>query len=86
MRNAKKLNRRVLSLGVITLILSILLGCSTLGPSSLSRGRMAYNEVLTETNAEQCLALIVKARYGQISTILAVSSINASVRSVPVAV
>lgn len=80
MRNTKKFNRWLLPLGVITLILSILLGCSTVGPSSLSSGRMAYNEVLTETNAEQCLALIVKARYGQISAMLAVSSINASVR------
>ena len=80
MRNRKKLNRRLLLPGVFTLILSVLLGCSTVGPSSLSRGRVAYNEVLTETNAEQCLASIVKARYGQISTILAVSSINASIR------
>ena len=77
MRNRKKLNRRLLLPGVFTLILSVLMGCSTVGPSSLSRGRVAYNEVLTETNAEQCLTLIVKARYGQISTMLAVSSINA---------
>jgi hypothetical protein len=76
----KKLNRRLFPLGVITLALSLLVGCSTVGPSSLSRGRVAYNEVLTETNAEQCLASIVEARYGQISSMLAVSSINANLR------
>ena len=46
----------------------------------MSRGRAAYNDVLTETNAEQTLAYIVKLRYGVLSSMLAVSSITANVK------
>jgi hypothetical protein len=61
-------------------ILANLTGCSHFGPAYLSRGRVAYNDVLTETNAEQTLAYIVKLRYGVLSTMLAVSSITANVK------
>jgi hypothetical protein len=80
MQNEKKLKRWLLPLGILAIVLSNLLGCSAVGPSSLSSGRMAYNEVLAETNAEQCLASIVKARYGLLPSTLAVSSINANIK------
>ncbi len=50
-----------------------------MGPASLSRGRVAYNEAIAQTNAEQSLAWIVKLRYGISSEMLAVSSITANV-------
>jgi len=80
MRTIKKLSRWILTLFPGALILANLLGCSVVGPASLSRGRAAYNDVLTETNAEQSLAYIVKMRYGLVSSMLAVSSITANVR------
>jgi hypothetical protein len=39
------------------------------GPANLSRDRVAYNDVLAETNAEQSLAYIVKLRYGVLSNV-----------------
>lgn len=83
MQNRKKLCRCFPSLliGLIgALILANLLGCTGIGPAYLSRGRAAYNDVLTETNAEQTLAYIVKLRYGVQSSMLAVSSITANVK------
>lgn len=53
---------------------------STLGPSALSAGRPAYNEVIAATNGEQYLAWFVHQRYGLPSSQLAVSSITANVR------
>lgn len=82
MQNRRKLCRCFPTLLVGVLILSNLLGCSLAGPAYLSRGRAAYNDVLTETNAEQTLAYIVKLRYGILSSMLAVSTITANVKFV----
>ena len=37
---------------------------ATLGPGSIVRGRALYNQVITETNNQQTLGMIVRARYG----------------------
>jgi hypothetical protein len=68
MLKRKKLSRWFLPLLAGTLILANLLGCSVVGPAYLSRGRAAYNDVLTETNTEQSLAYIIKLRYGVLSS------------------
>lgn len=38
---------------------SLLLGCTTLGPSSVRSGRLSYNEAITETNNQQMLMAII---------------------------
>ena len=63
-------------------------GCSrllgpkaTLGPGSIVRGRGLYNEVITQTNNEQTLELIVRARYGEPIGLLSVVSVTANLRA-----
>lgn len=48
----------------------------TLGPGEIVRGRALYNDVITATNAEQTLDLIVRQRYGEASGLLSVSSVT----------
>jgi len=72
--------RLCLALGVCALTASTFSGCGAVGPASLSRGRAAYNEVLTKTRIEQSLSYLVRLRYGVLSTMLGVSSITANVR------
>jgi hypothetical protein len=55
-------------------------GCQTIGPAVIRIGRPAYNEVITQTNSEQILAMIVRMRYAEPSGLLAVSSVTANVR------
>ena len=50
------------------------------GPKSISVGRALYNETINKTDNEQMLLSIVKGRYGESSTLLAVNSIAANVR------
>jgi len=56
-------------------------GCSPLiGPQSLSVGRMDYSEAINQTENQQLLLSVVKGRYGEMVTPLAVSGIAANVR------
>jgi hypothetical protein len=64
-------------------------GCSDLlgprvglGPGAIVRGRGLYNEVITITNNQQILELIVRARYGEPAGLLAVASVTANLRAV----
>jgi hypothetical protein len=66
----------------------VVCGCShllgpkaTLGPGSIVRGRGLYNEVITHTNNEQTLELIVRARYGEPIGLLSVVSVTANLRA-----
>jgi hypothetical protein len=54
------------------------LGCGTVGPASISRGRVDYNEAIRKTDAEQTLVAIVHNRYGETSNMLAVTSVTAN--------
>jgi hypothetical protein len=69
-------------------VVVLLSGCSrflgpkaTLGPGSIVRGRGLYNEVISETNNEQTLDLIVRARYGEPLSLLSVGSVTANLRA-----
>lgn len=64
----------------LSFILSSLLGCAIVGPSSISMGRATYNEVINRTEDEQMLLSIVKGRYGETFSLLAVGSVAANVR------
>jgi len=54
---------------------------ATLGPGSIVRGRGLYNQVISDTNNQQTLELIVRARYGEPSGLLAVASVTANLRT-----
>lgn len=54
---------------------------ATLGPGAIVRGRGLYNHVITDTNNEQTLELIVRARYGEPSGLVAVASVTANLRT-----
>ncbi|MGH7133363.1 MAG: hypothetical protein ACREJO_15630 [Phycisphaerales bacterium] len=64
------------------LLLSVLAlsGCAGVGPSALSNGRPAYNEVINATEDQQTLSMIVRQRYDETFGMLAVSSVTASLR------
>jgi len=50
------------------------------GPRSISMGRADYNEAINRTEDEQMLLSIVKGRYGETFSLLAVSGVAANVR------
>jgi hypothetical protein len=58
----------------------LLAGCSVVGPTAITNGRLAYNRAITETNNQQILLTIVQNRYVETGSLLAVSSITANVR------
>ncbi len=63
---------------VTVLVSSVLcVGCSALGPRTLSSGRSVYNEVLNRTANEQILQMIVRMRYGETFGFLQVASVTA---------
>ena len=54
---------------------------ATLGPGAIVRGRGLYSEVISATNNEQTLELIVRARYGEPAGLLSVASVTANLRA-----
>lgn len=72
----------------VAVALSSLCGCgrvlgprATLGPGAIVRGRGLYSEVISATNNEQTLELIVRARYGEPAGLLSVASVTANLRA-----
>ena len=80
MRLVRKHYRRIKILTVFCLAIGLLSGCTGIGPRFISKGRADYNAAINQTEDEQMLLSIVKGRYGESSTLLAVSGIAASVR------
>ncbi|MFO0895768.1 MAG: hypothetical protein U0574_12535 [Phycisphaerales bacterium] len=58
----------------------LLAGCQVLGPTALSAGRGAYNDVIARTNSEQTLAMLVRMRYADPTGILTVTSVTAGLK------
>ena len=71
--------QRIVFVAVLLLALGLFSGCGGVGPQTISNGRADYNEAINRTEDEQMLMAIVKRRYGESATLLAVSSISASV-------
>jgi hypothetical protein len=61
-------------------VAGILHGCNTVGPQAIRGGRMAYNEAIAETNAQQMLMVPIHNRYEEGNHLLAVASVTANVR------
>ena len=64
----------------LTLVFFMLSGCAQVGPRVVSHGRADYNEAINRTEDEQMLLSIVKGRYGETFSLLAVSGVAANVR------
>jgi hypothetical protein len=67
-------------LATLCLVLWALSGCAMVGPRSISVGRGDYNEAISKTEDEQMLLSVVKGRYGESFSLLAVSGVAANVR------
>jgi len=72
-------HRLVWITGLFILLIMTVSGCSIAGPSSISRGRSDYNEVINRTDDEQLLMAIIRNRYGETFNTLAVRSVTANV-------
>jgi hypothetical protein len=72
--------RRAHFLTGLLLLLFVASGCAVVGPKSISMGRADYNEAINKTEDEQMLLSIVKGRYGETFSLLAVSGVAANVR------
>ena len=72
--------RWLLTIATLCLVLGLLSGCAVVGPRSISMGRSDYNEAINKTEDEQMLLSIVKGRYGETFSLLAVSGVAANVR------
>jgi len=64
----------ILSALLVTMLLT---GCSSFGPSTLQKTRLQYNEVVKTTTEQQLLLNVVRLRYTDTPSSLAVSSIAA---------
>ncbi|MFC1825263.1 hypothetical protein ACFL9T_21340 [Thermodesulfobacteriota bacterium] len=70
----------LLGLASLCLVMWALSGCAMVGPKSISAGRADYNEAINKTEDEQMLLSIVKGRYGETFSLLAVTGVAANVR------
>ena len=69
----------VLGRVMVWAVVGLLGGCAVVGPPSLRNGRAVYNEAINETNNEQILQVVIRERYAENSSLLAVSSVTANV-------
>jgi hypothetical protein len=69
--------RHRLTPALLSIIGLMVAGCNVAGTSTLRNGRAAYNDAMVTTNAEQLLAMLVRMRYQEPSSLLAVASIRA---------
>jgi len=58
----------------------LLVGCNVVGPSAIRSGRLAYNEVIAETDSQQMLLAVIRTRYEESGSLLAVASVTANFR------
>ena len=72
--------RHSLPPALLSIIGLMVVGCSVAGTTAIRNGRAAYNAVMVATNNEQLLTMIVRMRYQEPSSLLAVASITANVR------
>ena len=61
---------------ILTAALALLAGCNAFGPRAVQGTRVAYNEVLAQTQDEQMLLNVVRLRYVDVPMFLEVASVN----------
>ena len=77
LRQKSRLNWHIVMLGMAAVLIC---GCSIVGPRAIRAGRDAYNEAVNQTENRQMMMTIVRNRYGEPTSMLAVSSIAANIR------
>jgi len=70
----------VLTLTSLCFVVFALSGCAIVGPRSISMGRADYNEAINKTDDDQLLMAVVRGRYGETFSLLAVTGVAANVR------
>lgn len=70
----------VFILSTLSLVMFVLSSCTGVGPRVISMGRPDYNAAINQTEDEQMLLSIVKGRYGETFSLLAVRGVTANVR------
>jgi hypothetical protein len=60
-------------------VIGLLGGCAVVGPPSLRNGRAVYNEAINDTNNQQMLQVVIRERYAENASLLAVNSVTANV-------
>ncbi|MDX2477752.1 MAG: hypothetical protein QNL05_10370 [Gammaproteobacteria bacterium] len=63
-----------------SVLVYLLAGCTTLGPTAIRSGRLAYNNAIIETENQQMLMVAIHNRYQERGNLLAVASVTANVR------
>lgn len=58
-------------------LLPMLCSCAVVGPASIANGRAAYTDVITRTNDQQLLNMVVRMRYAEPSSLVTVTGITA---------
>lgn len=77
--SARARRPRLVLLAFLAVTLS---GCAVIGPHSIGAGRQAYAEAIIQTDNQQLLLSVIRTRYSERSSLLAVSSVTANVRVV----
>ena len=70
----------LLFLVIFSTLQLLISGCNFVGPTSISQGRLSYAEAINQTEDKQMLLTIIKRRYRETTTHLAVSSVSANLR------
>ena len=60
-------------------VIGLLGGCAIVGPPSIRNGRAVYNNAINDTNNQQILQVVIRQRYAENSSLLAVNSVTANV-------
>ena len=72
--------RRVFAGACAWTLIGSLTACNVIGPAGIRSGRGAYSSAINATNDQQTLRSIVKIRYGETWSMLAVSSVTANMK------
>ena len=64
---------------IVWLMGCLLAGCAVVGPPSIRNGRAVYNDAINDTNNQQLLMAIIRARYSENVSLLSVGSVTANV-------
>jgi len=73
-------SRRWQILGMLLVVVLFAVSGCALGPRAIRSGRLDYAEAINETEDAQILLSIVKGRYGETSSLLAVNGVAANIR------
>jgi len=68
------------NLAIVCVLGYLMVGCNVVGPSSIRSGRLAYNKVIAETDSQQMLLAVIRTRYEESGSLLAVASVTANFR------